>query len=93
MRDEVGTHPQRCVITRAIGVDTDVEVDTFVTEVTPGDQVLLCSDGLWGSVSDAMITEQLAQNAISDAVPELVEVAGAHGRQIRGRPGRRLRRP
>ena len=40
-----------------------------------GDRVLLCSDGLWGSVSDAVITEQLAQRTIADAVPELVEMA------------------
>jgi serine/threonine protein phosphatase PrpC len=36
----------------------------------PGDKVLLCSDGLWGSVTDAVITEQLALRPISDAVPE-----------------------
>ena len=41
----------------------------------PGDRVLLCSDGLWGSVSDGDITEQLASRPIADAVPELVERA------------------
>jgi serine/threonine protein phosphatase PrpC len=44
-----------------------------------GDRVLLCSDGLWGTVSDATITEQLATRPISDAVPELVEQALRNG--------------
>ena len=41
----------------------------------PGDRVLLCSDGLWGSVADTTIAAVLASHAISDAVPELVERA------------------
>jgi serine/threonine protein phosphatase PrpC len=43
-----------------------------------GDRVLLCSDGLWGSVSDAEIADQLSQRTIADAVPELVERALRH---------------
>ena len=40
-----------------------------------GDRILLCSDGLWGNVGDAEVTEQLAQRTLADAVPELVEMA------------------
>ena len=40
-----------------------------------GDKILLCSDGLWGSVPDAEIAHQLASRPIGDAVPELVERA------------------
>jgi serine/threonine protein phosphatase PrpC len=40
-----------------------------------GDRILLCSDGLWGNVTDAEVTEALATRPISDAVPELVEQA------------------
>ena len=44
-----------------------------------GDRLLLCSDGLWGNVTDAAIAMQLAQRQISDAVPELVEQALRNG--------------
>ena len=40
-----------------------------------GDKILLCSDGLWGSLSDNDIVHQLSQQSVSDAVPELVERA------------------
>ena len=44
-----------------------------------GDRLLLCSDGLWGTVEDAVIAEQLGSRPISEAVPELVEQALRNG--------------
>ena len=80
-REEIATHPQRSVITRAIGVDDEVEVDTLpplVLEV--GDQVLLCSDGLTGPVDEDHIAEILAGTTDGDqAVRQLVDAANTAG--------------
>jgi protein phosphatase len=80
-RDEISTHPQRSVITRAIGVDADVEVDTLAPLVLqPGDQVLLCSDGLTGPVDDTAIAGILTSVADGDeAVKQLIDEANANG--------------
>ncbi|HET8893864.1 MAG TPA: Stp1/IreP family PP2C-type Ser/Thr phosphatase [Gaiellaceae bacterium] len=50
--DEAEAHPQRSVITRAVGTDPDVDVDSFTIEAHAGDVFLLCSDGLTDMVSD-----------------------------------------
>ncbi|MBP6225354.1 MAG: serine/threonine-protein phosphatase [Rhizobacter sp.] len=44
-----------------------------------GDRLMLCSDGLWGTVTDEAITEELARRSIAEAVPELVEQALRNG--------------
>ncbi|MHB8468409.1 MAG: Stp1/IreP family PP2C-type Ser/Thr phosphatase [Gaiellaceae bacterium] len=50
--EEAETHPQRSVITRAVGTDPDVDVDSFTVETQEGDVFLLCSDGLTDMVDD-----------------------------------------
>jgi protein phosphatase len=55
--EEAESHPQRSVITRALGTDPDVDVDTFAIEPRPGDLFLLCSDGLTSMVDDETILE------------------------------------
>src|SRR5947209_17421755 len=53
--EEAETHPQRSVITRAIGTDPDVDVDTFGVPAQTGDLFLLCSDGLTDMVGEDTI--------------------------------------
>ena len=58
-RDQAAEHPQKNLITRALGADEDVAVDTTVLPIEAGDRVLLCSDGLSDMVPEARISEIL----------------------------------
>ena len=60
--EEADSHPQRSIVTRALGTDPHVEVDTFQVEATPGDLFLLCSDGLTTMVDDATILREIEPN-------------------------------
>jgi serine/threonine protein phosphatase PrpC len=72
----IGERYNRNVLFTCLGSPGKPVVDTAGPLILQkGDRVLLCSDGLWGSVSDEVITQQLATRTISDAVPELVEQA------------------
>jgi serine/threonine protein phosphatase PrpC len=61
-RDQAAEHPQKNLITRALGADEEVDVDTAVLSVEAGDRILLCSDGLSDMVSEAGISEILADS-------------------------------
>lgn len=76
----IGERFNRNVLFTCLGSPGKPVIDTAgPVMMQPGDRVLLCSDGLWSSVSDAEITAQLADRPISDAVPELVEQALRNG--------------
>ncbi len=53
------THPQKNLITRAVGVEPDVDGDLFEARLAPGEILLLCSDGLTGMVEDDKIAQTL----------------------------------
>lgn len=70
----------RNVLFTCLGSPGNPVIDTVgPVMLQAGDRLLLCSDGLWGNVSDAVITEQLAIRPLSDAVPDLVEQALRNG--------------
>ena len=78
--EEAAQHPQRSVITRALGADWQIDVDTWTTPARSGDVILLCTDGLSGFVDDAAIAETLRENeTLSAAVKALVDAANAAG--------------
>ena len=61
-RDQAAEHPQKNLITRALGADEEVDVDTAILPIEAGDRILLCSDGLSDMVSEAGISEILADS-------------------------------
>ncbi len=79
--EEARAHPQRSVITRALGTEPEVEIDTFTVEGRPGDLYLLCSDGLSSMVEDAGILAVLEgrHGSLDTAARELVRAANRSG--------------
>jgi len=73
--DEVSTHPQRSLLTRALDGRGDPELDLSLREVRVGDRYLLCSDGLSGVVSEETIAETLAEPDPHVVVDRLIALA------------------
>jgi serine/threonine protein phosphatase PrpC len=79
--EEAEIHPQRSVITRALGTEEDVDVDTFSVEAAAGDLFLLCSDGLTSMVDDQTILDAVQQHRpnLQEAAKALVTAANRGG--------------
>lgn len=78
--EEAEDHPQRNVLTRALGVSFDIEVDKFVLPVVHGDRFLLCSDGLFNEVSEPEIAATLGTVEDPDAAAQdLIDAANRAG--------------
>ena len=79
--EEAETHPQRSVITRALGTDPDVDVDTFSIPTQAGDLFMLCSDGLTSMVEDEAILEATEKHRadLQATVKALIRAANKGG--------------
>jgi protein phosphatase len=80
--EEAADHPQRSIITRALGPEPDVTVDTWTYPVRANDVILLCSDGLTSMVAEARVGE------ILNTTPELERAAQALIDEANGAGGR-----
>lgn len=73
-------HPDRNIITRAVGGGYGIEVDFFEVELNEGDRILMCSDGLTDMLEDEEIFEIINEKQnTEDAVRELIEAANDYG--------------
>jgi serine/threonine protein phosphatase PrpC len=78
--EEADVHPQRSVITRALGTDPEVDVDAFTFEAEPGDVILLCSDGLTTMLTDEEIVAIVGEpKSLEHAAKQLVKAANRRG--------------
>jgi serine/threonine protein phosphatase PrpC len=79
--EEADVHPQRSVITRVLGTDPEVDVDTFAVEARPGDVFMICSDGLTSMVDDEAILTVLGQpgRTLEQRAHSLVDAANRGG--------------
>jgi len=78
-REDAEHHPQRNVITRAVGVESPLFVDINIFTTQVGDTFLLCSDGLYNAVSQADIEQALALRDVEQSTAVLMEKALANG--------------
>ncbi len=77
---EARTHPERNVVTRALGVEDDVQADLWLRPPVPGERFMLCSDGLTGEIDDKAVATVLGGIKDSQvACEELVSLAVAAG--------------
>jgi protein phosphatase len=78
--EEAEVHPQRSIITRALGPEPEVQVDTFTYPGRDGDVYLLCSDGLTGMISEQEVADVLkSAGSLDEAAKQLIDAANANG--------------
>jgi protein phosphatase len=79
-RDEADHHPQRSILTRALGVEAEAEPDPITLDLLPGDRLMLCTDGLTGMVDEERIREVLeSERDPQQACDRLIDEANAAG--------------
>ena len=79
-REQARTHPDKNIITRALGVEEKLDVDFFNVRLDPGDIVLLCSDGLTNMIEDEEIRMILqGQRDLVEKAESLVDAANDNG--------------
>ncbi len=77
---EAAVHPQRHILTRALGVGPDVQTDMWELQLRTGDRLLLCSDGLSNEVDmEEMATVLAGEPDPGEAARQLVDAANSHG--------------
>ena len=78
-KEEAKNHPDKNIITRAIGAGWDIRVDFFEVDLERGDKVLMCSDGLSNMIEDEDILNIVMETPVDKTIDKLIEVAKDNG--------------
>lgn len=77
--EQARNHPERNIITRAVGVDEKVNVEFDLVKFDEDEMILICSDGLCGYASDKQIIETIQNNDFYMCADKLIDLAGING--------------
>ncbi len=77
--EDAESHPMKNVLLRSLGVAPEVDVAVMQQPLRPGDRFMLCSDGLWGEVGAAEISEIMERSDAQTAVRDLIDLANRNG--------------
>ncbi|HCD41816.1 MAG TPA: hypothetical protein DEQ54_04230, partial [Firmicutes bacterium] len=79
-KGEAKTHPQRHLLTRAIGTLPEVDIEIVNSKIEPGDRFILCTDGLSEAIEDSGILDVVTSNQTPpQVVDELINLANRNG--------------
>ncbi len=78
-QDDAEVHPSAHILTRAVGVHRHLKLELGYCPALTGDRYLLCTDGVYGMISDQDLLSQLMLEAREEAVQGLIESALTHG--------------
>jgi len=77
--EQAMNHPNRNIITRALGIHSDLATDYNTEDFWPGEQLIICTDGLSGYFSDESLCKLVRSSGGNELVNKLIEAAKAHG--------------
>ena len=78
-KEDMDKHPSSHIITRAVGVHTDLDLELRHSEIQAGDRYLVCSDGLYKDVTENEISERMGSPTVEDSLDSLIDLALERG--------------
>ena len=78
-KSQAEKHPNRNIVTQALGINQDLDVENIKIELRAGDRLMLCSDGLHGLVDDEKIKKILTEPSQESVINDLIESAKVQG--------------